>query len=120
MLDWFKTNVGDSSKEDVAIEKYHRALELNPRSSKAQYNLASLYNNGDCVDKDQNKSFYWFTKAAKQDNVEAQYIVGRMCFFGEGTKKSLKDCAYWINLARQNGHKDAELVWKNEELSRYL
>jgi hypothetical protein len=101
-----------------AFEWFKKAAELG--FEKAQHNLASLYNNGDCVDKDLKKSLYWFIKAAEQTNVEAQFIVGRKYFFGEGTKKSLKDCAYWINLARQNGHKDAEVVWKNEELSRYL
>ena len=40
------------STYDVAIEKYHKALELNPASSKAQYNLANAYYNQEKFDEE--------------------------------------------------------------------
>lgn len=32
----------------------------------AQYNLASCYENGNCVKQDGDKAVYWYTKAAEQ------------------------------------------------------
>ena len=60
MLDWFKTNVGDQSKEDVALEKYveeskvyhgrrataHSLTYQNERQWKSNYILVNVVSEG--------------------------------------------------------------------------
>ena len=53
----------------------------------------------------------------------AQYILGVLYIRGLGVSKSMKEAAYWINLARQNGSMDisyeADEVWNEFELWKY-
>ena len=53
----------------------------------------------------------------------AQYILGVLYIKGIGVSKSMKEAAYWINLARQNGSMDisyeADEVWNEFELWKY-
>jgi len=47
--------------------------------AKAQFSLGMIYKSGSTVKKDATKAFYWFDKAAKQGNIEAQAMLG-LCY----------------------------------------
>ena len=54
-------------------ENYEKAFtsckeEAEQGNAEAQYFLASMYDKGDGVEQDKQKAFYWYTKAAEQDN----------------------------------------------------
>ena len=53
----------------------------------------------------------------------AEYILGVLYIRGLGVSKSMKEAAYWINLARQNGSMDisyeADEIWNEFELWKY-
>ncbi|MFX9912184.1 tetratricopeptide repeat protein, partial [Acinetobacter baumannii] len=50
----------------------------------AQAKLGELYVEGQVVPQDYKKAFEWYSKAAQQENDEAQFTVGMMYYKGEG------------------------------------
>lgn len=72
--------------------------------SGAQYNLGKIYSQQE----NYTKSFYWFEKAAQQENLQAQVYVGMMYYGGIGTVQDLKRAAYWYEKAAKNGDPDAQ------------
>ena len=38
---------------------------------------------------------------------------------GHGTQKSLKNAAYWIRKAYENGNSEAEEIWNKHKLWKY-
>ncbi|NNP67413.1 tetratricopeptide repeat protein [Acinetobacter sp. Ac_5812] len=65
--------------------------------------LGIMYNNGDYVDKDLNKAFLYYKKAADLGNPDAKFNLGQMYFYGEGVKQDYKKSFYWYDeSAKQN------------------
>jgi len=50
---------------------YRKAAENG--NIKAQFNLATLYENGEGTEKNLEKAFYWYQKASENGNEAAQY-----------------------------------------------
>ena len=50
----------------------------------AQYNIASMYDNGRGVAEDKSEAARWYRAAAKQGDVDAQFSLGFMYDSGEG------------------------------------
>ena|SRR5688572_14335795 len=55
-----------------------------------QYNLACLYGNGKGTEKNLDKAFHWYQKAAENGNVKAQCKLAYSYIIDEGTEKDLK------------------------------
>ncbi|MDF1588839.1 MAG: tetratricopeptide repeat protein [Gammaproteobacteria bacterium] len=71
----------------------------------AQYVLATLYNNGQGVEKNSQKAVEWYQKSAEQNNDLAQYSLGIMYEFGdEGLDKNEQEAQKWYRLAANNGN----------------
>lgn len=71
----------------------------------AQYVLATLYNNGQGVEKNSQKAIEWYQKSAEQNNDLAQYSLGIMYEFGdEGLDKNEQEAQKWYRLAANNGN----------------
>lgn len=71
----------------------------------AQYVLATIYNNGQGVEKNSQKAVEWYTKSAEQNNDLAQYSLGVMYEFGEeGLEKDENEAQKWYRLAADNGN----------------
>jgi ankyrin repeat protein len=60
----------------------------------AQKKLANSYENGEGVDKDEEKSFYWFSKAAEQGDAYAMYMLAMKYPLGKGTEKNEQQAFY--------------------------
>jgi TPR repeat protein len=54
-------------------------------------------------------AFYWYEKAARHGQADAQYRLGRLYESGEGVKKDMKRAAHWYRRAARNGNKEAKL-----------
>ncbi|MBE0440015.1 MAG: sel1 repeat family protein [Gammaproteobacteria bacterium] len=71
----------------------------------AQYVLATLYNNGQGVEKSSQKAVEWYQQSAEQNNDLAQYSLGIMYEFGdEGLDKDEQEAQKWYRLAAANGN----------------
>ena len=70
----------------------------------AQNNLATLYEGGRGVPKDQFMAFKWFERAAHQSEPHAEHSLGTMYQEGRGAERDLKKAAYWMEKAAQKRH----------------
>lgn len=69
----------------------------------AQFDLAVMYANGDCVSKDETKAAEWYEKAAIQGNKFAQFNLGVLHEFGRGVPKDETIAAEWYQKAAAQG-----------------
>ena len=60
--------------------------------------------------KDYKQAVYWLKKAARQEQADAQLILGGMYYKGEGVSKDYKQAVYWYKKAAGQGHVDAQVV----------
>ena len=67
----------------------------------AQFQLGSMYAN---IEQDYAQAFFWIKKAAENEYREAQYTLGNMYFWGEGTKQSYASAFVWYHKAAEAGH----------------
>src|SRR5688572_523494 len=61
----------------------------------AQYNLASLYKNGEGTEKNLEKAFYWYQKAAENGDIDAQSNLAFLYY----EEKNLEKAIYWYQKA---------------------
>ncbi len=80
---------------DYSIEELQTAAADN--NVRSQSKLGFKYKEGDGVEKDLNKAFYWLLKAAQQNDFKAINAVALMYCDGIGTERDLKKGFYWIN-----------------------
>jgi len=78
----------------------------------------------DAINSIQNGESHQIWLSLASDGLDnAQYFLGVLYIKGIGVSKSMKEAAYWINLARQNGSMDisyeADEVWNEFELWKY-
>lgn len=89
--------------------------------SAAQSKLALIYHYGIGVPQNNVKAFFWLKKAAKQNIVSAQYIVGRMYIYGDHpVSRDYQKAAFWIDKAKDKNYKDSYYIWSIYKLSKYL
>ena len=70
----------------------------------AQYELALEYKN------DNRKSFYWFYRAAQNNQAEAQYRLSLCYEKGIGTQKSKEEAFFWMKQSANNNFIEAKNV----------
>ena len=69
----------------------------------AQFTLALMYQDGRGVKQDLALSKSWLEKAAKNKNIDAQYILGKVLATSQNWAGSL----FWLQKAAVHGHKEA-------------
>jgi TPR repeat protein len=80
------------------------AREWKPKHSEAQYNLGSMYLEGQGVLEDYAEAAKWYRKAAKQGDAHAQYNLGLMYEKGQGVRQDDAQAAKWFREAAEQGH----------------
>ena len=86
-------------------------VELATIHRQAQFNIGSMYDNGDSVAQDYKQAFKWYTKAAEQGFSSAQNNLAVMYVQGTGVLQSYVNAHMWFNLAAANG-------WKSPRVPR--
>jgi len=77
--------------------------------AEAQYNIGVMYDHGDGVQKDVNKSFEWHLKSANQGNVKAQFHIGTMYYSGlYGVPNDTAKAFDWFQKAATQGADKAQ------------
>ena len=74
-----------------------------------------MYKNGKGIEKNLEKTFYWYQKAAENGQSSAKYNLGWLYQNGFGTEKNLEKAFYWYQKAAENG----EGIEKNLEKAFY-
>ena len=75
----------------------------------AEYRLALSYANGeDGAPEDEEKAFYWFSKAADGDHIGAQFNLGLCYARGEGTEKDYDKAVKLFALTAEQGYPPAQ------------
>ena len=92
------------SKRDLAkaFSSYMQAASAgNPL---AQFNVASMYLNGEGTDRDYKEAIEWFKKSAENGNAKAAFNLGVMYYTGQGVKPSEAAAREWFKKSAKNGN----------------
>lgn len=77
----------------------------------AQTSLGVMYAEGyKPFPQDYKVAVKWFTKSAKQNNVEAQISLGFCYYKGKGVTKDYKEAVKWITKSAEQGNMEAQIV----------
>ena len=79
------------------------AKKAEQKDANAQFNLGTLYRNGEGVEKNDAEAAKWYRLAALQGNAEAQFSLGVLYGRGEGVEKNDAEAAKWYRLAADQG-----------------
>jgi uncharacterized protein len=74
----------------------------------AQYNIASMYDNGQGVAEDKSEAARWYRAAAEQGDVDAQFSLGFMYDYGEGVEQDYGEAVRWYRAAAEQGLSNAQ------------
>jgi len=86
--------------------------KANQGDADAQFNLALLYYTGLGIPQDRRYAIFWYTKAAEQGHIQAQYFLGKLYNFGDGieVRQDFKLAVYWLTKAAEQGHIQAQYL----------
>jgi TPR repeat protein len=77
----------------------------NPTNAEEQLKLGDKYYYGtDGIQENLDKAAYWYTKAAEQGHVIAQFYLGDIYFYGKGVLIDSEKAKYWYEKAAEQGH----------------
>jgi hypothetical protein len=81
--------------------------------AEAQFQLASLYDEGEGVIEDEQEALKWYRLAAAQGHASAQAALGAAYAAGRGVAQDHSEAARWDRLAAVQGHAQAQfnLAW---------
>jgi len=79
-------------------------MNENPTNADEQLELGDKYYYGRGVPKDLERAVYWYTKAAEQGQIEAQFYLGDSYYNGKGVPRDLERAVYWYTKAAEQGH----------------
>ena len=99
---------------DQAVVWFRRAAECG--YAKAQYNLGTMYANGQGIRQDDAEAMKWcrleavkwYRLAAEQGHIEAQFTLGMIKQDGLGVPQDAAEAAKWCRLAAEQGHAEAQ------------
>ena len=83
-----------------------------PDNHSEQFQLGLIHYEGDKVEENHEKAFYWIKKSAEQGNSMAQLYTGMMYFCGHGIEKDYQSFR-WLEKSSEQGQPEAEyyLSW---------
>ena len=98
-----------------AFASFERGIKSNPDHPELQFMLGLCYSDGEGVERDDRKAFFWTRKAAEQGYAEAQDALGcmytnRLSGLDYGVPLDDVQGAYWFRKAAQQGHAIAQLA----------
>lgn len=89
--------------KEAAKEEWHDKILLNNGNRDAQYELAMLYEQGNCVPKRVDEAFKYYKMAADQGHIHALLQVGFLYEYGPGVDKDIKQAFKYYKLAAKKG-----------------
>ncbi len=80
--------------------------QANQGDALSQYRMGLFYTSG--ASQDYKKAAKWFNKAARQDNQDAQYMLGIAYYVGRGIPRDYAESRDWFQKAADQGHARAQ------------
>jgi TPR repeat protein len=74
---------------------------------KSQASLGFLYYSGKGVQRDDQKSLLWFSRAAEAGQPTAQFFLGLQYLYGRGVPRDLARAYSWCDIALTNGYTES-------------
>lgn len=96
----------DYDPKEIGVDGVMREAESGNKN--AQYKLAAMLYEGDCIEQDKAKASFWFMQAAQQGLAEAQYQISRMLFMGDGVEQDEEYALRFLLLAAEQGHVESQ------------
>jgi len=95
-----------AAREKGAVAFQIHQSKANQGVADAQFNLGLLYERGVGTPQDTKQAVYWYTKAAEQGHVQAQYKLGKLYRFSGDDEfpQDYKQSVYWHTKAAEQGH----------------
>lgn len=107
----------NSTKQSVLLTTGLQTKDIIKRAesgdSVMQHNLATMYQVGEGVEKNKEKSTYWFLKAAMQGVPLSQAKLGARYWQGDGIPMDREKAVYWMKKAAEQGEVTAEIALSN-------
>jgi TPR repeat protein len=67
-----------------------------------------MYQNGDLVETDTVEAMLWYTEAAYQGHLRAQYSLAEMYYYGRGVVQNDTEALRWFKKAAEQGFAEAQ------------
>ena len=95
---------------------YDRLLDeaVKQGNAAAQYLLGKDYTKGDRLD--YVEAFKWYSKAAEQGYVQAQFELGKCHEQGKGVRQDAEEALEWYSIAAEQGHAEAQETLEKMEI----
>ena len=77
--------------------------------ARAQFDLATMYYDGQGMRQDREQAAKWFRKSAEQGDAQAQRYLGFMYANGQGVARNDKEAVKWYGRAAEQGDADAQV-----------
>lgn len=107
---------------DIALDAWKDIA--NSGHSRAQFNLAYMYEFGIAVPVNSEEAVKWYSRSAEQGYARAQNFLGWMYEMGKGVKQNRSEALKWLRKAADQGSEDAmadfRLVSKREQRAQDL
>ena len=99
------------SSAECEINKLLLFSELGNHSD--QFMLGLIFYEGEIVEENLEKAFYWIKKSADRGYSKAQFYLGMMYFCGHGIEKNYNQSFIWLRESAEQSHSEAEyyLSW---------
>lgn len=94
------------SRHTQTLRKLSSLAENGDRD--AQFNLGNIYKNGQGIQQDCKKAFFWYKKAAAKLYAPAQYALGKLYSSGCGVPQNPYIATEWFRKAAYNGIPEAQ------------
>ena len=98
---------GDGVEQDYVAAANWYKIAAEQGSSRAQHNLALMYENGEGVLRDLAEAARWYRMAADQGNAGSQNNLGALYESGDGVAKNDRTALEWYRRAAQGGDVNA-------------
>lgn len=94
-----------AAEQGYTPAKEKLAPKKNPEpTAEEQYNLAVRYDKGDGVEKDFNRAFELYKKAADQGHAVAQYEIGQYYYHGKGVDADVDKAVMYYMMSAEQGY----------------
>ncbi len=99
--------IGENINKKKALKFFIKSAQLG--FARAQYNLAEYYSQGIISEKENaGLAYYWYRKAALQNDPKAQKEMGFYYLTGHGVDQNYTYGLNWLNLSEKNGDPEAK------------